>query len=180
MDIAIVWNVRAARGDWTIVSSDLALDNPLKSAVMVSLFTDRVAPQQPTSDDTAVGIQSPTGPTGAASADRHGWWGDAFADRPIGSRLWQLRRAVKVGTRAIPREIEDICNEALQLLIPVMVERAVPNLDLAGVDAAVTKIVGGVSYLKTAIEAKPTTVAATVAPTRIEAPHPVVPGQPVR
>ncbi|WP_254511871.1 hypothetical protein [Komagataeibacter oboediens] len=68
----------------------------------------------------------------------------------------------------------------LQLLIPVMVERAVPNFDLAGVDAAVTKIVGGVSDLKTAIEAKPTTVAATVAPTRIEAPHPVVPGQPVR
>ncbi|WP_200410765.1 phage GP46 family protein, partial [Komagataeibacter oboediens] len=117
MDIAITWNVRMARGDWPIVSGDLALDNPLKSAVMVSLFTDRVAPQQPTSDDTAVGIQSPTGPTGAASADRRGWWGDAFADRPIGSRLWQLRRAVKVGTRAIPREIEDICSEALQWLV---------------------------------------------------------------
>ncbi|GBQ38913.1 phage GP46 family protein [Komagataeibacter europaeus] len=117
MDIAITWNVREARGDWPIVSSDLALDNPLKSAVMVSLFTDRVAPQQPSSDDTAVGIQSPTGPTGAASADRRGWWGDAFADLPIGSRLWQLRRAVKVGTRAIPREIEDICSEALQWLV---------------------------------------------------------------
>lgn len=55
MDIAITWNVRAARGDWPIVSSDLALDNPLKSAVMVSLFTDRVAPQQPSSDDMAAG-----------------------------------------------------------------------------------------------------------------------------
>ncbi|MFT9453960.1 phage GP46 family protein [Komagataeibacter saccharivorans] len=117
MDIKIVWNVRAARGDWPIVSGDLALDNSLRSAVLVSLFTDRVAPTQPSSDDTAVGIQSPSGPTGAATADRRGWWGDAFADLPIGSRLWQLRRAVKVGTRAIPREIEDICTEALQWLV---------------------------------------------------------------
>lgn len=117
MDIRIVWNVRAARGDWPVVDSDLALDSPLRSAVLVSLFTDRVAPQQPTSDDTAVGIQSPSGPTGSATADRGGWWGDAFADLPIGSRLWQLKRAVKAGTRAIPREIEDICTEALQWLV---------------------------------------------------------------
>ncbi|WP_234448239.1 phage GP46 family protein [Komagataeibacter oboediens] len=163
------------------MSSDLALDNPLKSAVMVSLFTDRVAPQQPTSDDTAVGIQSPTGPTGAATADWRGWWGDAFADRPIGSRLWQLRHAGHPARdRGHRQRSPAVAGTVLQLLIPVIVERAASNLDLAGVDAAVTKIVGGVSDLKTAIEAKPTTAAATVAPTRIEVPHPVVPGQPVR
>ncbi|AQU87960.1 hypothetical protein B0W47_11310 [Komagataeibacter nataicola] len=117
MDIAITWNVREARGDWPIVSGDLALDNPLRSAVMVSLFTDRVAPEQPSSADMAAGIQSPTGAPGSAGADRRGWWGDAFGDLPIGSRLWQLRRAVMVGTRAIPREIESICTEALQWLV---------------------------------------------------------------
>ncbi|GCE89704.1 hypothetical protein MSKU15_1305 [Komagataeibacter diospyri] len=71
-----------------------------------------------------------------------------------------------------------LAGTVLQLLIPVIVARAAPNLDLAGVDAAVTKIVGGVADLKTAIEAKPATVAATVASARAEAPHPVVPGQP--
>ncbi|WP_239019347.1 phage GP46 family protein [Novacetimonas pomaceti] len=39
---------------------------------MVSLFTDRVAPEQPSSDDAAAGIQSPSGPIGTASADRRG------------------------------------------------------------------------------------------------------------
>ncbi len=117
MDIAIVWNVREARGDWPIVSSDLGLDNPLRSAVMVSLFTDRVAPVQPTANDVAAGVQSPTGAPGTVDADPRGWWGDGFSDIPIGSRLWQLKRAIKVGTRAVPREIEAICTEALQWLV---------------------------------------------------------------
>ncbi|WP_395371469.1 hypothetical protein [Komagataeibacter diospyri] len=82
-------------------------------------------------------------------------------------------------TAATQADIQ-LAGTVLQLLIPVIVARAAPNLDLAGVDAAVTKIVGGVADLKTAIEAKPATVAATVAPARAEAPHPVVPGQPVR
>ncbi|GCE89421.1 hypothetical protein MSKU15_1022 [Komagataeibacter diospyri] len=82
-------------------------------------------------------------------------------------------------TAATQADIQ-LAGTVLQLLIPVIVARAAPNLDLAGVDAAVTKIVGGVADLKTAIEAKPATVATTVAPARAEAPHPVVPGQPVR
>ena len=85
----------------------------------------------------------------------------------------------KKDTAATQADIQ-LAGTVLQLLIPVIVERAAPNLDLAGVDAAVTKIVGGVADLKTAIEAKPTTVAATVASARAEAPHPVVPGQPIR
>ncbi|WP_240906519.1 hypothetical protein [Komagataeibacter xylinus] len=72
----------------------------------------------------------------------------------------------------------------LQTLIPVIVARAAPNLDLTGIDAAVTKILTGITDLKTAIETKPTTVsvtpAAAPAPAKAEAPHPMVPGQPVR
>ncbi|AHI25787.1 hypothetical protein H845_1848 [Komagataeibacter xylinus E25] len=85
----------------------------------------------------------------------------------------------KKDTAATQADVQ-LAGTVLQLLIPVIVERAAPNLDLAGVDAAITKIVGGVTDLKTAIEAKPATAAATVAPARVEAPHPVVPGQPVR
>ncbi|WP_244987567.1 hypothetical protein [Komagataeibacter oboediens] len=91
----------------------------------------------------------------------------------------------KRDTAATQADIQ-LAGTVLQLLIPVIVERAAPNLDLAGIDAAVTKIVGGVTDLKTAIEAKP---AATPNPlgvgivplaTKAEAPHPVVPGQPIR
>ncbi len=85
----------------------------------------------------------------------------------------------KKDTAATQADIQ-LAGTVLQLLIPVIVERAAPNLDLAGVDAAITKIVGGVTDLKTAIEAKPVTAAATVTPAKVEAPHPMVPGQPVR
>ncbi|MBV1835663.1 phage GP46 family protein [Acetobacter estunensis] len=117
MDIAIVWNVAQARGDWPIVSGDLGLDNPLRSAVMVSLFTDRVAPDQPSAQDAAVGIQAPGNAATSAMSDRRGWWGDAYADRPIGSRLWQLRRAIKAGETAVLLELEQIVRESLQWLI---------------------------------------------------------------
>nr|WP_244191863.1 putative phage tail protein [Komagataeibacter swingsii] len=75
---------------------------------MVSLFTDRVAPVQPTANDVAAGIQSPTGAPGTVDADPRGWWGDGFSDIPIGSRLWQLRRAIKVGTRAMPYQLASV------------------------------------------------------------------------
>ncbi|WP_130732354.1 hypothetical protein [Komagataeibacter xylinus] len=72
----------------------------------------------------------------------------------------------------------------LQTLVPVIVARAAPNLDLAGIDAAVTKILTGITDLKTAIETKPATASATPAAApaaeKVEAPRPVVPGQPLR
>jgi len=116
MDVAIVWNVREARGDWIVASGDLALDNPLRTAVMVSLFTDRVAPEQITSADAAVGITRPGNAAGSRLANRRGWWGDAYAEVPIGSRLWQLRRAIKAGDAAVPLEVRAIVIEALEWL----------------------------------------------------------------
>lgn len=113
MDIAVIWDPINARGDWSVARGDLALGNPLLSAVMVSLFSDRVAPSQPTAADQAAGLGAP----GSTLADRRGWWGDAYTGRPIGSRLWQLKRAIKNGLRAVPQEAEDMCAEALQWLV---------------------------------------------------------------
>ncbi|GBQ69630.1 bacteriophage protein [Ameyamaea chiangmaiensis NBRC 103196] len=114
MDIAIDWNVPEGRGDWRISDSDIALDNPLRTAVMVSLFTDRLAPVEPTSADLAVGVGGL-----APGEDRRGWWGDAFSDGGvlIGSRLWLLRRVIKSGESAILMEVQAICNEALAWLV---------------------------------------------------------------
>lgn len=117
MDIAITWDPVDCRGDWSIVNGDLALGDGLASAVLISLFTNRIAPELPSSTDTAVGIAAPSGPTGSPGADPGGWWGDAFADVPIGSRLWQLRRAVKSGDAAIPAEVKAIVAEALQWML---------------------------------------------------------------
>ncbi|WP_257997536.1 hypothetical protein [Komagataeibacter saccharivorans] len=50
-----------------------------------------------------------------------------------------------------------LAGNLLQTLIPVIVEKAAPNLDLSGIDAALTKILTGISDLKTAIETKPAT-----------------------
>ena len=73
-----------------------------------------------------------------------------------------------------------LAGNLLQTLIPVVVEKAAPNLDLSGIDAALTRILTGITDLKTAIEAKPATTAATVAPATVATPHPIVPGQPAR
>ncbi|MCQ8240513.1 phage GP46 family protein [Rhizosaccharibacter radicis] len=112
-DIAITWDVLRSRGDWSVAGGDLATGNALLSAVMVSLLTDRVAPATPTPADQAAGLGTPA----AGTQDRRGWWGDAYAGVPIGSRLWQLKRAIKSNRRAVPQEAEDMCREALQWLL---------------------------------------------------------------
>ena len=75
-----------------------------------------------------------------------------------------------------------LAGNLLQTLIPVIVETAAPNLDLSGIDAALTRILTGVTDLKTAIATKPAAAAPAVvaAAVKVEAPHPTVPGQPVR
>lgn len=44
MDIGITWNAATLCGDWAVTSGDLVTDpGGLRSAVLLSLFTDRVA-----------------------------------------------------------------------------------------------------------------------------------------
>ncbi|MDR5757031.1 phage GP46 family protein [Caballeronia sp. LZ035] len=79
----------------------LQTGNDLQTAVLLSLFTDRVA----NSDDF---IPDGTG-------DPRGWWGDVGEDTPIGSRLWLLDRSKQ--TQEVLNNARDYITEALQWLV---------------------------------------------------------------
>jgi len=103
-DVRVIWDVPNARGDWSLVAGDLERGHELETAILVSLFTDRIAH----ADDVI-----PDGTT-----DRRGWWGDGdpqLADSPLGSRLWLLDRAKQ--TEAVRLRARDYIVEALQWLI---------------------------------------------------------------
>lgn len=83
-DIATIWNPDAVSGDWAMRGPALLQDDGLRTAVTISLLTDR----QADADDVL--------PDG--TSDRRGWWGDMPLDGSpatdfIGSRLWLLTRA---------------------------------------------------------------------------------------
>ena len=90
------------RFDWAIKDHDLAPDDGLETAIILSLFTDRRARE----DD----------PLPDGSDDRRGWWADAWAGQdPIGSRLWLLER--EKDTREVVNRARDYAEEALQWLV---------------------------------------------------------------
>ena len=89
MDIAVVWDNARGRGDWSIAAGDILLGSALESAVAVSLFSDAI----------------------------EGWWADAYATLPIGSRLDELLRAIKSGGTNVLLDAKNICNNALSWLI---------------------------------------------------------------
>lgn len=84
MDLNLQWLPDRQHADLVLAPPDLATDDGLETAVLVSLFTDRRAE----ADDVL-----PSGGT-----DRRGWWADAYSLRqgdPLestGSRLWLLSR----------------------------------------------------------------------------------------
>jgi phage gp46-like protein len=124
-DITTTWDVDRASGDWSISGGALASGDDLSTAVLISLFTDRLA----NADDVP-----PDGGT-----DRRGWWGDQGEDVPIGSRLWLLDRSrldVKVANQA-----KIYMEEALQWIVDDQVA--------AGVKVATT--IGGNSTLYSVI-----------------------------
>lgn len=100
-DIRTFW--RDLGGEWLVSGPSLSDDNGLETAIVLSLFTDRLAAD---------------GDTSVAPTARRGWWGDAYAevdgDR-IGSRLWQLAREKQ--TPAVLARAELYCREALQWLV---------------------------------------------------------------
>lgn len=94
-DAALVWNSEEGRADFALAAGDLAPEDGLRTAVTISLFTDRQARGD---DDVADAAGS------RDAEDRRGWWGDlprpGLGTRLIGSRLWLLRRAKATeGTR---------------------------------------------------------------------------------
>jgi phage gp46-like protein len=130
---------------------DVATDDSLRTAVVLSLFLDRRA-----RDDDAL----PDGGT-----DRRGWWADtvmpmtegtlALRDgarsirRPdqIGSRLWLLSRELQV--QEVVRRAHDYAVEALNWLIEdghasrVEVRAFIPRFQMLGLDVRIWPVDGG-------------------------------------
>lgn len=80
-DIALHWDNQRFAAAMAISAGALASDDGLRTAIIVSLFSDaRAAP-----DDSLP----------EANADRRGWWGDMVSPVTgweLGSRLWLLAR----------------------------------------------------------------------------------------
>lgn len=100
-DKAIVWYENYQHGDYVIANGDLGFGNDLYTSVLISLFTN-----MRNNDDTL-----------PANAYKGGWFGDAWNDQLIGSRLYLLNRAKKINDQQLLNEAQDYCDEALAWLI---------------------------------------------------------------
>lgn len=98
-DITLTWDATNNRADWSMSGPVLATGNDLETAIIISIFSDRMA--QP-------GDVIPDG-----SNDPRGWWADD--DVPIGSRMWLLKRAKQ--TNQTQQLAYDYLAEALQWMI---------------------------------------------------------------
>ena len=101
MDIALRYDPESQVFDLALEDGELAADEGLQTAVILSLFTDRLA-----DDDDRL-------PDGGN--DRRGWWADAYNERPHGSRLWLLSR--EKTEEAVLRRAKTYAEEALAWLI---------------------------------------------------------------
>ena len=123
-DLRLAWSADRFAADLAIEGGRLATDDGLRTAILISLFTDARAPDDAELPETG--------------GDRRGWWGDTqarpeFAGGPdagsatdrnrVGSLLWLLARA-----KALPRvlaQAHQACEEALDWLVRDGVARAV-------------------------------------------------------
>lgn len=120
-DLELVW--LSATGDMDLsladvdadVDADLAVDRGLKTAVELSLFTDRRA-----EDDDK--------PPSGDDRDRRGWWGDQFAavagDR-LGSRMWLLDRAKRTNETVLSAK-----GYAAEALAWMLEDKVVEGIDI--------------------------------------------------
>jgi phage gp46-like protein len=100
-DIALIFDNDSGHCDIALDGADLATDDGLETAVLLSLFLDRRADE----DD-----EIPSG-----DGDRRGWYGDFYSDIPgdqTGSRLWLLGRSPSLPE--IPLRAKGFITEALQ------------------------------------------------------------------
>lgn len=103
-DLALFWDAEAFTADLGQDGAGLATEQGLKTAIIVSLFTERRA----RADDVLP----------EEGADRRGWWGDVAAaveGDQIGSRLWTLRRSKM--TAKVVEAAREMCVEALNWLV---------------------------------------------------------------
>lgn len=120
MNLDIVWDPVNARGDRQITAAGrTSTGNLLRTAVIISLFTDRRA-------------QPDWVPPDRNSDDPRGWYWDTFGI-PIGSRLWQLRRRKIANRNALLLEARDMIQEALQWMQDQQIVSAIAiNVQSAG------------------------------------------------
>lgn len=111
-DITTTWIVQSGTGDWSISGGALTSGDDLETAVLISLFTDRVAEATDIPPD--------------GGDDRRGWWGDEDEDVPIGSRLWLLDRSRL--TPAVANTARIYIEEALKWLVDDEVATSVKAL----------------------------------------------------
>lgn len=91
------------RFDMRVSKGDLELEDGLRTAVTISLFTDR----------RVTALEVPEGEKG-----RRGWWADSVAEvegDQIGSKLWVLTREKQ--TVEVLERAREYCEEALAWLI---------------------------------------------------------------
>ncbi len=94
--------------DLAIAGGDLAIDQGLQTAVLVSLFSDARAAED---DELPVEAES-----------RRGFWADSAEDR-FGSKLWLLRRTVL--SRETVNLAQDYAQQALRWLLDEGIAQAV-------------------------------------------------------
>lgn len=101
MDLALTYDPKLQAFDLALAGTDLAAEDTLASAVLVSLLCDRLAAT----------YEVKTG------EDRRGWWADAYADNQhqTGSRLWLLEREKQLP--GVVLRCKQYCEEALQWFI---------------------------------------------------------------
>ena len=100
-DAALRWNDDAYAGDIALEGADLVRETGLRTAVLLSLFTDRRAESGDIPE----------------SEDPRGWWADTIdaGDDRIGSRLWLLGRSKQ--TTHVPVLAEEYVREALEWFV---------------------------------------------------------------
>lgn len=110
MDVKLA--IKDLGGDISLQGFELETDNGLETAVVISLFTDRLAGK----DDQ---LPDPT-------SGRRGWWGDSFSNKDgdkIGSRLWLLSREKQL-PKVVARA-KEYAEESLQWLVDDGIARSV-------------------------------------------------------
>lgn len=102
-DLATIFIDMNNRADLALDAYELATDDGLDTAVLLSLFTDARA-----RDDDVL----PPGQT-----DRRGWWGDDYSEAVdnFGSRLWLLQAAKQL--QASLNQAREYAEEALAWLV---------------------------------------------------------------
>ena len=117
-DIRTAWNADRLFADWLLANAGagpgLDDERDLETAVVISLFSDRLAAADDRLPDE--------------SGDRRGWWADTGAEEGLlGSRLWLISQEKQ--TEETRRRAEDYAREALNWLLE---DRVAQRLEVTG------------------------------------------------